>query len=59
MFVFVDDLSEGLDKNKLNFYTHLLTGYVGSPSFLRRIAEEVKKLKTINPDLIYGKFLLY
>lgn len=49
----LDDLSEGLDKNKLNFYTHLLTGYVGSPSFLRRIAEEVKKLKTINPDLIY------
>ncbi|XP_044740537.1 pyridoxal kinase [Chrysoperla carnea] len=49
----LDDLSEGLDKNKLNFYTHLLTGYVGSPSFLRRIAEEVKKLKTINPNLIY------
>lgn len=34
-------------------YTHLLTGYVCSPSFLHAIAKIVKQLKEANPGLIY------
>lgn len=43
--------SKGLDKD----YTHLLTGYVASPSFLNCIIQVVKQLKKHNPNLIYGK----
>lgn len=51
----VDELVNGLAENDLDNYTHLLTGYVGSASFLRRIAEVIKSLKKKNPNLIYGK----
>lgn len=48
------DLVEGLHLNNLDDgYTHLLTGYIGSPLFLQRVAAVVKHLKTINPGLIY------
>nr|CAG4651975.1 EOG090X09AY [Triops cancriformis] len=47
------DLLEGLKINNLNHYTHLLTGYVGSPSFLRQLIEVVRELKNVNPNLIY------
>lgn len=49
----LDQLMEGLKANKLDQYSHLLTGYVGSPSFLQQIAETVKYLKTRNPALKY------
>lgn len=53
---FVGDLIEGLKLNALDQnYSHLLTGYIGNPSFLQKVAEVVKYLKTINPSLIYGK----
>lgn len=51
----LDDLVEGLSMNDLDHYTHLLTGYIGSPSFLDRIASLVKHLKEVNPNLIYGQ----
>ncbi|XP_011623721.1 pyridoxal kinase isoform X4 [Amborella trichopoda] len=47
------DLIEGLEANGLLFYTHLLTGYIGSVSFLNMVFQVVDKLRSINPDLIY------
>ncbi|XP_076639344.1 pyridoxal kinase [Colletes latitarsis] len=49
----LEDLVDGLAQNDLDNYTHLLTGYVGSASFLKRIAGVVRALKRKNPDLIY------
>lgn len=46
-------LIEGLEDNDLLYYTHLLTGYIGSASFLEMILRLVAKLRTINADLIY------
>lgn len=50
-----DTLIDGLITNNLHEYTHLLTGYIGSPSFLRSIIEVVRKLKEKNPNLVYGE----
>lgn len=47
------ELIEGLEANDLLYYTHLLTGYIGSVSFLNTILEVVNKLRSINPKLIY------
>lgn len=48
------ELFSGLVANDLhNQYTHLLTGYVGNPTFLREIANILKILRSINPSLIY------
>lgn len=44
---------DGLFSNGLNDYSHLLTGYVGSPSFLNKIASVVKELKKFNPNMVY------
>lgn len=49
----LDELVQGLAENDLDHYSHLLTGYVGSASFLKRIAVLVKALKRKNPNLIY------
>ncbi|KOC70752.1 Pyridoxal kinase [Habropoda laboriosa] len=49
----LEDLIDGLICNDLHDYTHLLTGYVGSVSFLKKIAEVVCLLKSKNPNLIY------
>lgn len=49
----LEDLVDGLIQNDLDNYTHLLTGYVGSASFLKRIAAVVHALKKKNPNLIY------
>ncbi|KAH9306546.1 hypothetical protein KI387_010950, partial [Taxus chinensis] len=46
-------LIEGLEANDLLCYTHLLTGYIGSVSFLDTILQVVEKLRSVNPDLIY------
>jgi len=47
-------LVEGLEGNGLlEGYTHLLTGYIGSASMLRTVARLVRKLKALNPDLVY------
>ncbi|CAG9825137.1 unnamed protein product [Phaedon cochleariae] len=47
------DLIEGLTLNDIDFYSHLLTGYIGSKSFLKQVATVVKHLKQKNPNLIY------
>ncbi|PKA54125.1 Pyridoxal kinase [Apostasia shenzhenica] len=47
------DLIEGLGGNNLLYYTHLLTGYIGSISFLDTILQVVQRLRMINPQLIY------
>ncbi|CAI9780824.1 unnamed protein product [Fraxinus pennsylvanica] len=47
------DLIEGLEANDLLFYTHLLTGYIGSVSFLNTVLKVVDKLRSINPKLTY------
>ncbi|PIA33518.1 hypothetical protein AQUCO_04100156v1 [Aquilegia coerulea] len=47
------DLIEGLEANNLLYYTHLLTGYIGSVSFLNTVLQVVDKLRTINPKLTY------
>merc|ERR1712212_1028940 len=47
-------LFDGLVLNGLHKkYTHLLTGYIGSTSFLEKVAEVVKVLKEANPYLLY------
>ncbi|KAL0489347.1 pyridoxine kinase [Acrasis kona] len=48
------DLSVGLEKNSLdNDYTHLLTGYIGTVSFLSCVMSLVDKLKAKNKGLMY------
>ncbi|XP_020598441.1 pyridoxal kinase isoform X2 [Phalaenopsis equestris] len=47
------DLIEGLAANNLLYYTHLLTGYIGSVSFLKTVLGVVEKLRLINPELLY------
>ncbi|XP_071913435.1 pyridoxal kinase-like isoform X2 [Coffea arabica] len=47
------DLIEGLEANDLLYYTHLLTGYIGSVSFLNTVLKVVDKLRAINPGLTY------
>ncbi|XP_068208018.1 pyridoxal kinase [Palaemon carinicauda] len=47
------ELVEGLKLNNLDRYTHLLTGYIGSTSFLRKVKSVVEHLKSVNPGLIY------
>ncbi|GBG73017.1 hypothetical protein CBR_g12736 [Chara braunii] len=47
------ELIEGLDANNLLNYTHLLTGYIGSVSFLNRVLAVVDKLRKVNPNLIF------
>eukprot|EP00850_Spirogloea_muscicola_P012385 SM000079S22503 [mRNA] locus=s79:550062:551716:- [translate_table: standard] len=46
-------LIEGLEANNLLYYTHLLTGYIGSLSFLETVLRVLQKLRQINPDLTY------
>ncbi|KAK7063279.1 hypothetical protein SK128_022569 [Halocaridina rubra] len=47
------DLIEGLKLNGIDKYTHLLTGYIGSSSFLEKVKSVVEHLKAVNPKLIY------
>lgn len=49
------ELTSGLQENNIDFYTHLLTGYIGANSFLNQVASLVKHLREVNPQLIYGK----
>ncbi|NP_001274873.1 pyridoxal kinase-like [Solanum tuberosum] len=45
------ELIEGLEANGLLYYTHLLTGYIGSVSFLNTVLKVVDKLRSVNPKL--------
>lgn len=48
------NLVGGLEQNGLLQHSHLLTGYIGSASFLAEIVHVYEKLKAVNPDLRYG-----
>eukprot|EP01083_Nonionella_stella_P062095 161553_1 len=51
-----DDLQtliDGLKENKLIHYTHVLTGYVGTPSFLHVMADLLVDLKKSDPSLTF------
>ena len=49
----LQELIDGLDANKINHFSHIINGYIGSRSFLTKLASVVSHLKTINPDLVY------
>jgi len=50
----LDALVSGLLQNDLvGHYTHLLTGYIGSVSFLQSVLATLQTLKEACPDLIY------
>ena len=49
----LSDLFDGLRRNDLLNYTHLLTGYVGDKTFLNKLADLVEELKDKNPNLVY------
>lgn len=47
-------LFEGLKLNNLAKYSHLLTGYIGTPSSLRTILKILEELKELNPKIEYA-----
>ncbi|KAL3882910.1 hypothetical protein ACJMK2_029212 [Sinanodonta woodiana] len=47
----VECLYEGLKKNNINNFSHLLTGYIGSKSFLEKVADIIKDLRSSNSAL--------
>jgi pyridoxine kinase len=48
------ELLQGLELNNLlRSYTHLLTGYIGSASFLESVLDVHARLKAANPKLVY------
>mmetsp|Transcript_21899 Transcript_21899/g.56852 ORF Transcript_21899/g.56852 Transcript_21899/m.56852 type:complete len:315 (-) Transcript_21899:266-1210(-) len=50
----LETLIDGLDANSLlEGYTHLLTGYIGSVTFLEKIIFTHQRLKEKNPNLVY------
>jgi len=50
----LQDIYEGLESNQLLNYDYLLTGYIGSESFLKEVAILWQKISLINPQ---AKFL--
>ncbi|XP_019868059.1 pyridoxal kinase isoform X2 [Aethina tumida] len=46
-------LSTGLIDNGLDEYSHILSGYIGSSSFLYEVTKLVTHLRTKNPDICY------
>jgi pyridoxal/pyridoxine/pyridoxamine kinase len=48
-------LVQGLEANGfLPLYTHLLSGYVGTVSFLQQLVALVRKIKAASPGVFYG-----
>jgi pyridoxine kinase len=50
----LSEVVSGLEANGLLQHSHLLTGYIGSTSFLVQVLHVLQKLKAQNPDLVYG-----
>ena len=48
----LQELIDGLEANQINHYSHIINGYIGSRSFLTRLASVVSHLKTVNPGLV-------
>ena len=53
----LEALVEGLEANNLIKYTHLLTGYIGSESFLRSVLTVLKTVKKHCPKVRYGEWI--
>jgi len=49
----LQELVDGLEANNICSYSHIISGYIGSKSFLQRLAGVVRRLKEINPGLVY------
>ena len=50
----LEKLAKGLDSNGLlKNVSHLLTGYIGSPSFLRAVCAVHRMLKQHNPEVVF------
>jgi len=49
----LQELIDGLDANNINKYSHIINGYIGSKSFLTKLASVVSHLKSVNPELVY------
>jgi len=49
----LQELIDGLDANKINHYSHIINGYIGSKSFLTKLSEVISHLKSVNPSLTY------
>lgn len=49
----LQELYEGLKLNNINHYSHLLTGYVGSDSFLEEVVNVLLDMRKTNPNLIF------
>ncbi|XP_066276659.1 pyridoxal kinase-like [Branchiostoma lanceolatum] len=47
------ELFDGLKANNINNYSYLVTGYIGSVSFLEGVLDMVKEFKKVKPDLLY------
>ena len=49
----LNTLIDGLLANGIHQYTHVLTGYIGSVTFLRTVVDCLKKLRAHNPQLAF------
>jgi len=49
----LQELMDGLEANRINRYSHIINGYIGSKSFLIKLGQVVKSLKEVNPSLTY------
>jgi pyridoxine kinase len=50
----LDTLIDGLGNiGAYPLYTHMLTGYIGSTTFLKAVLNTISKIRKVNPDLIY------
>jgi pyridoxine kinase len=50
----LESVVSGMDSNGLLQHSHMLTGYIGSFSFARSVANILTCLKSRNPDVWYG-----
>ena len=39
------ELIDGLEANGLDYYSHIINGYIGKDTFLLKLAEAIEKLK--------------
>ena len=45
--------ARGRTDSLIGGYTHLLTGYIGSVSFIQTLLKVVAKLRELNPELVF------
>lgn len=50
----LQDIVDGLDANGLLQHTHMLTGYIGSETFLAEVLDVLRRLRAANPDVRFG-----